>query len=298
VSPVSRDTPAGRAYLDLKAKAKAESRLTDELLQLYVLEGFLARLSVSDYSGQLVLKGGVLLAAFGDRRPTKDIDFAALDLDNDAEHILDVVRTIAGLEPPEEDGLVFDVPGASAVVLRDEDEYSGVRVTMGVQLASARMRYHVDVNVGDPVWPSPQPVDVPRLLGGDDLHLVGYPMHMVHAEKIVTAIQRGTVSTRWRDFGDVWTLSRRHASDGSQLSEAIGEVAGHRGAERRPAREVLDGFAEMAQARWAIWRRRQKLEHLPESFGDVLEDIFDFADPALAGEVDGKVWDPAGASWV
>jgi len=26
---------------------------------------------------------------------------------------------------------------------------------------------------------------------------------MVHAEKIVTAIQRGTANTRWRDFGDV-----------------------------------------------------------------------------------------------
>ena len=53
MTPVSRATAAGRAYLDLKAKATAESRLTGELIQLYVLEGFLARLAVSDHAEQL-----------------------------------------------------------------------------------------------------------------------------------------------------------------------------------------------------------------------------------------------------
>jgi hypothetical protein len=44
---------------------------------------------------------------------------------------------------------------------------------------------------------------LPRLRGGEPIELRGYPIHMVHAEKIVTAIQRGTANTRWRDFGDV-----------------------------------------------------------------------------------------------
>lgn len=104
---VSRATVAGRAYLNLRAKAKAESRLTDELIQLYVLEGFLARVAVSNYAQQLVLKGGVLLAAFGERRPTKDIDFASRDLDTDAHHVLAVLRGIAS-QPAEDDGLIFD----------------------------------------------------------------------------------------------------------------------------------------------------------------------------------------------
>jgi len=172
------------------------------LIQLYVLEGFLARLIASDHAAQLVLKGGVLLAAFGTRRPTRDIDFAALDLDNDAEHVLGVVREIAAQTLKEEDGLVFDGARAAADVIRDEDHYSGVRVSMGVALATARTRFHVDVNVGDSVWPPPNQVEVPRLLGGQSLNVAGYPLPMVHAERIVTAVQRGTVNTRWRDFGD------------------------------------------------------------------------------------------------
>lgn len=166
MTPVSRGTAAGRAYLDLKAKAKAEARLTGELIQLFVLEGFLARLAVSNHASQLVLKGGVLLAAYGTRRPTRDIDFAARDLDNGAEHVLDIIREIAALTPGKEDGLVFDHSGATADVIRDEDQYSGVRVSMSVALATARARFHTDINIGDPIWPAPAHVEVPRLLGG------------------------------------------------------------------------------------------------------------------------------------
>ncbi|MBK7622994.1 MAG: nucleotidyl transferase AbiEii/AbiGii toxin family protein [Kineosporiaceae bacterium] len=178
-------TAAGRAYLDLKAKAQKESRLTDELIQLYVLEGFLARLAMSAHADKLVLKGGVLLAAFDTRRPTRDIDFAARDLTNDTEHILDVARAILAVTQKDDDGLVFDPRSAVAEVIRDEEEYSGVRVSMNAELATARVRFHLDVNVGDPVWPAPSRVSMPRPLGGQPLEPMGYPLHMVHAEKTV-----------------------------------------------------------------------------------------------------------------
>lgn len=58
MSRVSRGTPAGEAYLDLRGQAQRTGRLTQELLQLYVLEGFLARLAVSDVCDGFVLKGG------------------------------------------------------------------------------------------------------------------------------------------------------------------------------------------------------------------------------------------------
>jgi hypothetical protein len=68
----ARDTTAGRVYLDLRRKARAEARGTDELLVLYVLERFLYRLSISEFRDRFVLKGGMLLAAFDERRPTRD----------------------------------------------------------------------------------------------------------------------------------------------------------------------------------------------------------------------------------
>ena len=53
---------------------------------------------------------------------------------------------------------------ATASIIRDEDEYTGVRVSLHVALAMARLTFHVDVNVGDPMVPPAQDVDVPRWL--------------------------------------------------------------------------------------------------------------------------------------
>jgi len=91
----TRATVAGRAYLDLQNLARKQHRPTDELHQLYALEGFLTRLASSPYAGRFVLKGGVLLAAYDARRPTRDIDMQAQAIANERETIPKLVRDIA-----------------------------------------------------------------------------------------------------------------------------------------------------------------------------------------------------------
>lgn len=262
-----------------------------------MLEGLLARLAVSDVRESFVLKGGVLLAAFDSRRPTKDVDLAGIDLANDTETILELVRRVLVVEQLVDDGVEFFGETATSEVIREEDEYSGVRVHVEAHLASARLPFHVDVNVGDPIWPEPTTVAVPRLRGGDPIELQGYPMHMVHAEKIVTSIQRGIANTRWRDFGDIWSLSHQHPVSAIDLASAINEVARHRKANIRPLVEVLDGYAELGQSRWAGWRRRTNSAQLPEEFASVLEAVVAFADPVLEDGVTGETWSPSAGVW-
>jgi hypothetical protein len=294
----SRDTAAGRAYLDLQAKAKAEGQPTDALLTLYALEGFLVRLAASDHSDKLVLKGGVLLAAFLVRRPTRDVDLQAQAVPNDTDSVLDLVRGIAAGAPAGgvDDGLVFDAEHATAEVIRDEDAYSGVRVSLGCTLLTARIRFHVDVNVGDPIFPEPESVELPRLLGGS-LALRGYPMPMVHAEKIVTAIDRGTANTRWRDFGDVYVLSGTHEVTAADLHAAMATVAAHRQVQLQPLTVVLDGYALIAQMKYAAWRRRHRRAELPEQFADLLAAVIAFADPVLTDGATGVIWQPGRRAW-
>jgi hypothetical protein len=295
VSVPARDTVAGRAYRDLQNKARRESRPTEELLSLYTLEGFLDRLAVSARSRDLVLKGGVLLAAYDLRRPTRDVDLQAPAMANDAATILALVTEIAGIE--RDDGLVYAIGQATAETIRDEDEYPGVRVSVGATLATAHLRFHVDVNVGDPVSPAAQLVEVPKLLGGS-ISVRGYPLAMVFAEKIVTAVQRGTANTRWRDFADIYLLSRRHVIVGTVLAHSLDVVARHRVAELAPLGEVLAGFPVLGQTRWANWSRKQRLtDRLPTEFGEVLDAVTAFTDPVLRSQTDGQHWDPNHASW-
>jgi hypothetical protein len=210
----TKKTTAGRKYLELQREARRTDRPTDELIQLYALECFLDRLARSELSDNFVLKGGVLLAALNARRPTRDIDFAAQAIDNDTDAVLRLVRRIAAVSI--DDGINFQEADATAETIRDEDAYSGVRVTLSGAVSRAIVRLHVDVNVGDPIWPEPQSVTLPRLLDGE-LRVRGYPLEMVLAEKIVTAIARGTTSTRWRDFVDIYALVHKHPVHGPTM---------------------------------------------------------------------------------
>jgi Nucleotidyl transferase AbiEii toxin, Type IV TA system len=119
------------------------------------------------------------------------------------------------------DGLTFDLDNVTAEAIRDEDRYGGVRIRLVARLASAREPFHVDVNIGDPIWPGPAEISLPRLLGQEPIQLRGYSMEMVLAEKIVTALQRGSASTRWRDFGDIFTITGRHTFTAGEVRHAL-----------------------------------------------------------------------------
>ena len=291
----SNDTLAGRRYLDLQREAKRTGRPTDELIQLYALECFLDRLVHSKFAETFILKGGVLLAALDARRPTRDIDFAARAIENTTEKVLSAVQTIAAISL--EDGMEFDSSGATAETIREEDSYSGIRVTLGGTLSRAVIRFHVDVNVGDPIWPGPQQINVPRLIEGM-IVVRGYPLEMVLAEKIVTALERGTASTRWRDFVDIYVLTGRYAINAQTLKSSLQRVAEFRNAELAPLRTALNGYPAIAQTRWRAWLRKQRLDStIPQDFSVVLEHVISFADGLIAGGVDQRNWDPIQGRW-
>lgn len=288
---------AEERYRELQAQARNTGRNTHELLTLYVLEGFLSRVAESPYREMLVLKGRVLLAALDARRPTRDIDFAGIDLNNDVEYVLKLCREIAS--NIQDDGIVFDVAIASALTIRDEDEYNGVRVSMPAGIHTAQIPFHIDVNVGDPIVPGAEKVKVPRMLNTTDhIVLLGYPISMVLAEKMVTVIQRGTANTRWRDFGDIYELSRRHPIPLNELRTSVNAVAQHRIVELTTLKEGLSGFAESGQTRYENWRRKQDRLELPEIFGDLLGAIYVFGDPVMDGSAGvNAVWDPFTLIW-
>ena len=272
----TKDTLAGKRYLDLQRLAKRSGRPTDELIQLYALECFLDRLAHSEFADHFILKGGVLLAALDARRPTRDIDLATGVLENSAETILAVVKKIA--DTPIDDGVKFESARATAEVIREDADYSGIRVTLSGVLSRAVVRLHVDVNIGDPIWPEPQQISLPRLLRGV-LAVRGYPLEMVLAEKLVTALQRGTANTRWRDFLDVYVLITRHSVEAGTMRSSMQRVAQHRGIALIPLGSLLADYPRIAQQRWSTWLRKLRLDAtVPTEFSAVLEAVISFAD--------------------
>lgn len=286
---------AGRAYNDLRNLARREGRDPAEFLILYALEGFLIRLAASEHAANFVLKGGVLMAAFAPRRPTRDIDLAATGINNGISEIEHRVRTIVTGES--DDGLTFDPGSVAGEVIRDAADYTGVRVKITARLATAQIALHVDVNFGDPIWPAPAEAELPLLLGGT-VRLRGYPDHMVLAEKIVTAVDRGDQNTRWRDFVDIAAITYTRQIRYADLRIAIDTVARYRHVDVQPLGPLLQRMPDLGQRKWAVWRRTQHLEATtPEQFNDLLNVCTAFADPVLDSAAQGRVWNPTNGRW-
>lgn len=290
--------PEGDATTSLRKLARQTGGDVQELMTLYALEGLLARIATSEYRDDFVLKGGVLLAAFAARRPTKDIDLQATRLTDNSDEVAERVRAIAGFELA--DGLMFDPASVTATTIRDEDECAGVRIKLIATLGNARLTVWMDVNFDDPIWPAPQLILLPRItdLGLPPLALLGYPLTMVLAEKLVTAVDRGVANTRWRDFADVYTLTRLHSLKAGELCTSIETVTDYRKVTLAPLLPTLAPMNERAQQKYRAWRIRSHREgELPAAFADVLAAVANFADPVLSATAATERWNPRLSVW-
>lgn len=299
MSKPSRGTAAGRAYLDLQKWARRDKRGTQELLTMYVVERWLARLSRSSYTDDFVLKGGMLLAALGNRRPTVDADALARNMPSDQDSVARRVAEIAALSDPD-DGVEFLLNTVSTTVIRDAALYSGVRVAMRAQIATAQVKLQLDINFGDPVIPEPSIVELPALRPGfKSIRILGYPIETVLAEKLVTAMDLALANTRVRDYVDVYTLTRTHKVTVFALHDAMTATSSFRGVRLVPLAQVTEGLGVLRASTYRAYRRGlgDVGTELPFDFNDVVRATAGFIDPVIIGMDGRSEWDPVARRW-
>ncbi len=291
-----RTTTAGRVFNDLRNRAQREGRNTDELLVFYVLERFLFRLSASRFADRFVLKGGLLLAAFDARRPTRDGDLLA-HVDRDQRGVLDCIRHITAIDY--DDGLIFQPDQARAQTIRENDVYAGVRVSTPAKLGAAEIKLVLDISFGDPVTPNTLEIEYPQLLSGDTFDLHAYPIETVLAEKIITMIALGDLNTRERDWADVWRLTSRHDVAGASLRSAIEQTAAHRQITLRPLSDVIETLPERRTRAYQAWRRKQSVDRdtYPTTFAEIVTSVTAFADPILHDSAPSATWSSRTRAW-
>jgi hypothetical protein len=296
----TKDTAGGRAYLDLQNRARREHRGTQELLTLYVLERWLARLAASPYADKFVLKGGMLLAVFDARRPTADADLLARHLPNDEAAVVACVREIAQMVVDEEDGVEFLVDTISAESIRDGDLYAGIRVSMTARVSTATVKLKLDINFGDPVTPAPQRIEFPSQRPSRAATvLFGYPIETVLAEKISTAVSLGEANTRVRDYVDLYTLTGRHGLSYEAVRPALDATADHRDVQLVPLSDVVGEFSSVRQSAYNAFRRRlgPDGDHLPAELQEIVLAVEAFIDPLVTGDVGQGGWVPSARRW-
>lgn len=201
--------------------SRNEKRDFQEVLTRFALERLLYRLSTSEYRDQFVLKGALLFVLWSDElhRFTQDMDLLGYGSPS-LERLIAVFQSICRTEV-QEDGLIFEAPSVSAQIIREDNVYGGVRITLRALLGQARIPMQVDIGFGDAAVPDPEVADFPPLLDFPAPRLKVYRRETSIAEKFLAIVTLGQGNSRMKDYFDIWLLARDFAFEGDVLSAAI-----------------------------------------------------------------------------
>ena len=278
--------PSHRSILDrLKNSAHQRGRPVAELHELYAIERFLHRLGRSRYRDDFVLKGGLLLRQWlgQDTRPTRDVDLLG-PAELGAEALRIALLEILGTEA-DPDGIEYTLGSIVVQPIRTESAVVGLRAKFDATLGRTRLRYQVDVGLGDTVFPPPEEIIPGGLLGLPMASVRAYTPYTTVAEKLEATVYHGASNSRMKDYYDLWRLPEVLAFDGPVLVEAVRRTFQRRAVAipACPLDGLCDGFAEqpITVTRWRSFLKRSQLPEPAGGLPGVVTSIRAFAEPVL-----------------
>ncbi len=230
------------------------------LIRNFVMERFLERMSLSKYSGNLILKGGLLIASMVglDNRATMDIDTTIRNYNFSAEDAEKMIEDIIAV--PLEDGTRFTVKSVENIM--DDAEYPGIRFKLEAALDNMKTPLKIDISTDDVITPKEINYEYKLMFEERSIPLLAYNLETVLAEKIETIISRGTLNTRMRDYYDLMILNvvKSDAINYADLAKALEATSRKRNsyellsAPKHILEQIKSDTGLMEQ--WRIYRRK------------------------------------------
>ncbi len=192
-------------YKELKQKSKELERKYQlnhyELLQRFMFERILERISVSKYQENFILKGGLLLSAlFGiNNRTTRDMDTTIKGLNISKEQMINVLNEILSIDL--KDGVKFELVDVTDI--REDDEYGGNKYHLIGKLENLKINLDIDISTGDKVIPKELEYSYPSLFEDKKILIYTYNTEAIISEKIETILRRGQYNSRMKDYYDI-----------------------------------------------------------------------------------------------
>lgn len=201
--------------MQLKAlikKKAVEKKISPQLvMQNYMLERLLERISLSKYSHNFILKGGYLISSIVglETRTTMDLDTTIKGFTLTHDSVTNIFKEICDIEV--KDNIQFEMINIYDIC--EGDRYPGIRVALKANYAPISVPLNVDITTGDVITPKEIEYSFQSLFDERKINILAYSIETVLAEKIETILSREVANTRLRDFYDIYVLYRLYDSD-------------------------------------------------------------------------------------
>ena len=252
--------------IDIKRMAKEIEKEHNlnyyEILQRYMFERVLERISLSNYCDNFILKGGLLLSAmFGvDNRTTKDMDTTITGIDVSKEKIIKVLNEILSMNL--QDGVKFDVIDITDI--REDDEYGGNKYHIIGRLESLKVNLEMDISTGDKITPKELKFEYPLMFEDRFILISSYNVESIVSEKIETILRRGKFNSRMKDYYDIYYFLTNLKNDINinLLKEAINNTFTKRESfdYLKDYKQIIDSISnsERMKKQWQVYSNKYK----------------------------------------
>lgn len=275
--------------MSLKAIVKniaKEKKISAQLvLQNYMMERFLERISVSDYQTNFIIKGGFLIASMVglDSRTTMDIDITIKNYPVNEESVRNMIEEICRIDLKDDITFTFKSIGE----IREGDEYTGYRVAIIANYPPMAVPLKLDITTGDKITPREIEYEFKLMMEDRSICVMAYNLATALSEKLETVISRGNQNTRPRDYYDIYILTKlkNENIDLETLALALRMTAKKRGSLDviKRYKDIIEVVREneVMNERWRNYRK--DFDYASEiEFGEVCD--------AVVGLMD-SIWD-------
>ena len=261
--------------------AKKKGIHAQEVLQIFMFERIIERLSASPYKDRFILKGGLLISAILGiaERTTMDMDTTVKGLPMDEQNIRKAISEI--LNQPVDDGIEFQLLDLTPI--REDDEYENFRASIQAAYGKMKIPMKIDITTGDEITPKEIQFSYPFLFDDRRVMVKAYTQETILAEKYETIIRRNVGNTRARDFYDLHLLYRlyRENADWNLLKQAVLATA-----KKRDSLSVLQDTErillalEESTVLQDLWKRyqTQNLYAREITYPAIMESVKEFAE--------------------
>ena len=190
----------------LKAKASNLSKKTNlpnkYLIQNFMFEALLKRISKSKYKDKFIIKGGLLLSSiFGvNLRSTMDLDTTIKGLPLDRETITKVINEIINIDV--EDNIKLEIENMKNI--REEELYSGFKVNLKAEFDGLKTNLMIDITTGEVITYKEVEFKYNTIFDNEIINIMTYNYETIIAEKFESIISRNIDNTRMKDYYDLY----------------------------------------------------------------------------------------------
>ena len=217
--------------------AKEKDLHAQEVLQIFMFERILDRLSQSPYKKNFVLKGGLLISSMIGiaERTTMDMDTTVRGIDMDEANIERIVKEIFAIDTG--DGIIFRFEKIEPI--REDDDYNNFRVHFVAEYGKIKNKMKIDITTGDEITPAAIEYSFHTMFDEKNIDVYAYTLETILAEKYETVIRRGITNTRSWDFYDLYVLFHLYKD---AINPAIFKLAVDHTSRKRGSYELMANY--------------------------------------------------------